>query len=154
MVVMTSITITRTLHVLLVEDNPGDARLTMEALKERRSPVTVDVVTDGVEALRYLRNEGEYSIKPRPDLVFLDLNLPKMDGREVLKEVKKDERIRQIPILILSTSSDEKDIAKAYENYANSYFVKPMDFDAFIELIRTIENCWLCAVALPKAEKD
>lgn len=140
----------RPVEVLLVEDNPGDARLTTEALKEGRLRVNLSVVRDGVEALTFLRREDGYVSAPRPDLVLLDLNLPRKDGREVLSEMKDDAGLREIPVVILTTSSAEQDIARAYEMHANCYITKPVDMDEFISVVQAIEDFWFTIVRLPR----
>lgn len=139
----------RPIELLLVEDSPSDVRLTVEALKEAKVKNTLHVVTDGVEALRFLRREGEYASSPKPDLILLDLNLPKKDGREVLAEIKEDEELRRIPIVVLTTSSAEEDIARAYSLHANCYVTKPVDFTQFMKVIHSIESFWLTVVKLP-----
>jgi two-component system, chemotaxis family, response regulator Rcp1 len=143
----------RPVEVLLVEDNPGDARLTSEALKEGRLRVNLSVVRDGVEAITFLRREAGYTNAPRPDLVLLDLNLPRKDGREVLSEIKDDAQLRDIPVVILTTSSAEQDIARAYERHANCYITKPVDMDEFIGVVRAIEDFWFTIVKLPRGER-
>lgn len=137
------------IEILLVEDNPGDARLTREALKDSKMRNNLNVVGDGVDALRYLRHEGEFSSAPRPDIILLDLNLPRLDGREVLREIKIDETLRRIPVVIMTTSDDEHDILAAYDLYANCYITKPVDFQRFIQIVKTIENFWFSIVRLP-----
>ena len=139
----------KSIEVLLVEDNPGDVRLTMEAFKDARVINHFSVVEDGTEALAYLRREGKYASAPLPDLVLLDLNLPKKDGREVLKEIKNDESLKRIPVVILTTSTAEQDILKTYDLHANCYINKPVDFDQFLTVVRAIENFWLTVVKLP-----
>ena len=136
-------------EILLVEDNPGDIRLTREVLKEARVINTLHTVPDGEEALKFLRKEGEFKDKPRPDLILLDLNLPKKDGREVLKEIKDDEDLRRIPVVVLSTSSAAQDIEKSYNLYANCYITKPVDLEQFIKVVHAIESFWLTIVKLP-----
>ena len=140
----------KAIEVLLVEDNPGDVRLTMEAFKEARVINHFSVVEDGTEALAYLRREGKYASVALPDLILLDLNLPKKDGREVLKEIKNDENLRRIPVVILTTSTAEQDILKTYDLHANCYINKPVDFDQFLTVVRAIENFWLTVVKLPQ----
>lgn len=137
------------LDILLVEDNPGDVRLTMEALREAKLLNTITNVADGVEALAYLRQEGKYAGASRPDLVLLDLNLPKKDGREVLAEVKSDPALKRIPIVILTTSRSEEDILKAYNLHANCYISKPVDLDQFIKVAKSIDDFWFTLVRLP-----
>jgi chemotaxis family two-component system response regulator Rcp1 len=137
------------IDILLVEDNPGDVRLTIEALKEDKLQNNLHVVKDGVEAIAFLHQEGEYNGVPRPDLILLDLNLPKKDGREVLEEIKVDERFKRIPVVILTTSQAEEDILKTYELHANCYITKPVNLDQFIRVVRSIEEFWLTIVKLP-----
>jgi len=136
-------------EILLVEDNPGDARLAMEALKDAKVRNKLHWVKDGVEAMEFLRREGEYSHAPRPDVVLLDLNLPRKDGREVLAEIKSDEDLRRIPVVILTISDDEQDILRSYDSYANCYITKPLDLDRFIRVVKSIEDFWLEIVKLP-----
>ena len=136
-------------NILLVEDNPGDARLMEEALKEGKVRVNLHRAQDGEEALRFVRREGEYSAAPRPDLILLDLNLPKRDGREVLQELKEDPRLKRIPIVVMTTSKSDEDVIKCYDLHANSYIQKPVNLDSFIEVIRSVENFWLTVVKLP-----
>lgn len=135
--------------VLLVEDDPGDVDLTREALKEGKIIVNLSVVSDGVQALEYLRKQGTYQKVNRPDLVLLDLNLPKKDGREVLKEMKADPNLRTIPVVVLSTSDAEVDILKTYGLGVNCYVTKPVDFEQFIRVVQMIEDFWLTVVRLP-----
>lgn len=139
----------RPVQILLVEDNPGDIRLTMEALKEGKIANALHVARDGAEALAFLRREGAYADTPRPDVILLDLNLPRMDGRDVLAAVKVDENLRRIPVVVLTTSEAEQDILKAYNLNANCYVTKPLDLDQFIRVIKTIEDFWLTIVKLP-----
>jgi CheY-like chemotaxis protein len=136
-------------EILLVEDNPGDARLTREAFKEGKVLNHLNVVGDGVQALAYLSKEGEYTRAERPDLILLDLNLPKKDGREVLEEIKADPNLRRIPVVVLTTSEAEKDIVNSYELHANAYITKPVELDRFIDIVQSIENFWLTIVKLP-----
>ena len=136
----------RPVDILLVEDNPGDIDLTLEALEEARVRNTVDVVEDGLEALRYLKREGEYAEAPRPDLILLDLNLPKLDGREVLEQLKADPDLRRIPVVVLTTSDSEADVLESYERHAAAYIVKPVDFEQFATVVRSIEGFWLTVV--------
>ncbi|MBV8890092.1 MAG: response regulator [Alphaproteobacteria bacterium] len=140
---------TRALEILLVEDNPGDARLTREALREGKILNRLHHVRDGVEALAFLRREGPFCGVPRPDLILLDLNLPRKDGREVLREVKEDAELRLIPVVVLTTSEAEQDILKSYELHANCYIAKPVDLEKFIVIVRAIESFWLVLVTLP-----
>ncbi|MGD9160349.1 MAG: response regulator [Desulfobacteraceae bacterium] len=137
------------IEILLVEDNPGDVRLTQEALKEGKIINNLRMAKDGVEAISFLRREGEYADSARPDLILLDLNLPKKDGREVLMEIKKDEELRRIPVVVLTTSRAEEDIIRTYDCYANCYITKPVDFEQFINVVKSIENFWLSVVKLP-----
>ncbi|MCP4746500.1 MAG: response regulator [Desulfobacteraceae bacterium] len=146
---MTGINSIKPANVLLVEDNEDDIELTLEALKESKLHMKIHVVTDGISAMAFLRRDGEHSDKPRPDLIFLDLNLPLMDGREVLKQIKADQNLASIPVVVLTTSEDEEDILKAYELHANCYVTKPVDFIKFSELIKQIEGFWLQLVKLP-----
>ncbi|HXG49714.1 MAG TPA: response regulator [Methylomirabilota bacterium] len=139
----------REINILLVEDNPGDARLTMEALREAKVLNRLNHVTDGVEAIAYLRRQGRHLDAPRPDLILLDLNLPRKDGREVLTEIKSDERLKRIPVVVLTTSQAEEDILRAYNLNANCYVTKPVDLDQFIRVVQTIEDFWLSVVKLP-----
>ena len=139
----------RNVEILLVEDNPGDVRLTQEALKDNKVRNHLHMVKDGVEALAFLRKEGQYAGSPRPDLILLDLNLPRKDGREVLAEIKADQNLRRIPVVILTTSKAEEDILRAYDLNANCYITKPVDFDQFIHVVKSIEEFWLAMVKLP-----
>ena len=140
----------RPAEVLLVEDNPGDARLTLEALKDGKVLNRVSVVPDGVEAMAFLRRQSPYADVPRPNLILLDLNLPKKDGREVLAEIKADPDLKRIPVVILTTSQAEEDIARTYDLHANCYVTKPVDLDKFLEVVRSIEDFWLAFVQLPQ----
>jgi CheY-like chemotaxis protein len=139
----------RPVEILLVEDSPGDVRLTKEALKEGKVLNNLNVVGDGVEALAFLRREGPYVNMTRPDLVLLDLNLPKKDGREVLEAIKNDPDLKRIPVVILTTSSAEKDVLKSYDLHANCYVTKPVDFEQFITVVKSVEDFWLTVVKLP-----
>jgi two-component system, chemotaxis family, response regulator Rcp1 len=139
----------RPVEILLVEDNPGDVRLTREALKEAKVHNNLSVVGDGVEAMAFLRRQGSCGSAPRPDIVLLDLNLPKKDGREVLAEVKSDPDLRRIPVVILTTSKAEEDILKTYDLHANCFVTKPVDFEQFIKVVQSIEGFWLTIVQLP-----
>ncbi|MBF0384441.1 MAG: response regulator [Candidatus Omnitrophica bacterium] len=141
------------IEILLVEDNPGDINLTKEALSESKMANKLSVVKDGVEAMKFLRKEGQYSDTTSPDIVFLDLNLPKKDGREVLKELKEDAQLRVIPVVVLTSSEAEEDIIKAYLNHANCYVRKPLDFAKFLEVVRKIEDFWFSIVKLPHRDK-
>jgi CheY-like chemotaxis protein len=144
----------RPAEVLLVEDNTGDVRLTQEALREGRVLNRLSVAADGVEALAFLRREAGFGDAPRPDVILLDLNLPKKDGREVLREIKADERLRQIPVIVLTTSKAEEDILRSYKLHANCYITKPVDFGQFIGVVRSVEDFWLCLVKLPPRDGD
>jgi chemotaxis family two-component system response regulator Rcp1 len=146
---MNTPTKSKAINILLVEDNPGDVRLTIEALKEAKVSNNLTTVPDGVEALAYLRGEGKYSHASRPDLILLDLNLPKMDGREVLAEIKKHSSLRRIPVVILTSSKAEADILKAYDLHANCYVTKPGDLDQFMTVVKSIDDFWLSVVKLP-----
>ncbi|MGB0694179.1 MAG: response regulator [Rhodospirillaceae bacterium] len=137
------------MDILLVEDNPGDVRLAAEAFKEGDLSTRLHSVSDGIEAMSFLRAEGSYATLPRPDLVLLDLNLPRKDGREVLQEMKGDADLRRIPVIVLTTSQADADIQKSYDLHANCYIVKPVDFDKFIEVVHGIEQFWCSMVKLP-----
>jgi two-component system, chemotaxis family, response regulator Rcp1 len=139
----------RPIEVLLVEDNPGDVRLTREALREGKVRNNLHVAPDGVEALAYLRREGKYEDAVRPDLILLDLNLPRKDGRQVLEEIKNDTSLRNIPVVVLTSSAAEHDILRAYDLHANCYVSKPVDLDQFITVVKSIENFWFTIVKLP-----
>ena len=139
----------RPIEILLVEDNSGDVRLTIEALKEGKVRNRLSVARDGVEALAFLRREGPHASAPRPDLILLDLNLPRLDGREVLAEIKTDARLRRIPVVVLTTSKAEEDILRTYDLHANCYINKPVDLDQFISVVRSIDDFWLSVVRLP-----
>jgi len=136
-------------EILLVEDNKGDVGLIEEVFEEAKIRNNLHVAEDGEEALLYLHGEGKFSGSPRPDIILLDLNLPKKDGREVLKEIKEDSNLKNIPVVILTTSNAEKDILRAYDLHANAYITKPLDFDQFIKVVGSIENFWLEIVNLP-----
>jgi two-component system, chemotaxis family, response regulator Rcp1 len=140
----------RPLRILLVEDNPGDARLTVEVFKYNKVPKILDVVEDGDEALAFLRQEGKFEEALRPDLILLDLNLPRRDGRQVLAAIKADASLRRIPVVVLTTSRDQEDILQAYDLNANCFLTKPVDFEQFTHLVEAIENFWLTVVELPK----
>jgi two-component system, chemotaxis family, response regulator Rcp1 len=141
----------KSIEILLVEDNPGDARLTLEAFKEGKVINNLVVISNGVEALAYLRQQGAYANSTTPDLILLDLNLPKKDGREVLAEIKADERLRLIPVVVLTTSSAPDDVTRAYGSHANCYITKPVDLDQFLRVVQSIESFWLSLVRLPPA---
>lgn len=138
------------IEILLVEDNPGDVELTREALHDSKVHMNLSVVHDGVEALAFLRREGPYGDAPRPDLILLDLNLPRKDGRTVLGEIKAEPELRQIPVVILTSSQAEQDILRAYALHANCYVTKPVDLDQFITIVRSIEQFWFTIVKLPR----
>lgn len=142
---------TSTIEVLLVEDSPSDARLTQEAFKDGKIANRLTLVTDGVEAMAYLRREGRYANAVRPDLVLLDFNMPRMDGREVLKRIKTDPDLCTIPVVVLTTSEAEQDILDAYQYHANCYIQKPVDLARFLQIVGTIESFWLTVVKLPNA---
>jgi two-component system, chemotaxis family, response regulator Rcp1 len=144
----------RPIEILLVEDNPGDIRLTKEALKEAKVLNTLTVVQDGVDALTCLRRQGQYADAKRPDLILLDLNLPRKDGREVLAEIKNDEALKFIPVVILTTSQDEQDVLKSYGLHANCYITKPVELEQFISVVKAIEDFWLGIVILPSGERE
>jgi CheY-like chemotaxis protein len=137
------------IEILLVEDNPGDVRLTKEALKEGRFANLINVAVDGFEAMAFLRREGKYANASRPDLILLDLNLPKKNGREVLAEIKADSNLKRIPVVVLTSSQAEKDIVATYNLHANCYITKPVDFEQFICVVRSIEDFWFAVVKLP-----
>ena len=140
---------TKSIEILLIEDNAGDARLAKEALRDAKVGNNLTWIPDGVEALAYLRREGKFDKAPRPDLILLDLNLPRKDGREVLAEIKADDKLKRIPVVILTTSQAEEDILRAYHLNANCYISKPVDLDQFIKVVKTIEDFWLTIVKLP-----
>src|SRR5580700_3135500 len=137
------------LEVLLVEDSPGDVRLTREALKDAKVHISLHVAADGIEAMAFLQRAGTYVDAPRPDLVLLDLNLPRKDGRQVLKEIKESPALRSIPVVILTTSSSEADVLQSYELHANCYISKPVDLEGFLKVVQSIDNFWLSVVKLP-----
>ncbi|MBI5538270.1 MAG: response regulator [Deltaproteobacteria bacterium] len=141
------------IEILLVEDNPGDARLAREALKEGKVGNRLYHVEDGVEALDFLHKRGAFQDAPLPDLILLDLNLPRMDGREVLAHIKSDENLKRIPVVVLTISKDEEDVLKSYNLHANCFITKPIDFDQFIKVVRSIEDFWLTIVRLPPAPR-
>ncbi len=140
----------KTIDVLLVEDDPGDVLMTREAFEHNKVRNTLTVMADGVSALAYLRKEGEHADAPTPDLVLLDLNLPRMDGREVLQALKADERLRAIPVVVLTTSEAEEDVVRSYALHAHAYVTKPVDFDAFITVVRQIDEFFVEVVRLPQ----
>lgn len=135
--------------ILLVEDNAGDARLAMEALRDSKIKNSMHHVSDGEEAMAFLRRQGRYMDAPKPDLVLLDLNLPRKDGREVLAEIKADEDLKRIPVVVLTVSSDDEDVFRAYGLHANCFITKPLDFHQFVKVVRSIEDFWLSIVKLP-----
>lgn len=139
----------RPIEVLLVEDNPGDVRLTKEAMKEGRLINHLNVVSDGVEATDFLWRRGKFQTAPRPDLILLDLNLPRKNGREVLQEIKADPELRRIPVMVLTTSNANQDLRRAYDLHANCYITKPVDLDQFLAVVRSIEHFWFNIVTLP-----
>jgi CheY-like chemotaxis protein len=136
-------------EILLVEDNPGDERLTREALKEGKVYSNLHWAKDGVEALEFLRRQGRFRDAPRPDIILLDLNLPKKDGREVLSEIKADDALKQIPVVVLTTSKAEEDVVRSYQLHANCYVTKPVDLEKFIVVVQSIDRFWLTVVTLP-----
>jgi len=137
------------IEVLLVEDSPGDVRLTREAFRDAKVHINLHVATDGTKAMAFLNREGEHAKAPRPDLVLLDLNLPKKDGREVLQEIKESHTLKSIPVVILTTSSSEADILKSYRLHANCYITKPVGLEGFLTVVKSIDNFWLSVVKLP-----
>ena len=139
----------RPIEILLIEDNPGDADLAREALETSKLYNSLHVVGDGEEAMAFLQNQGEYADAPHPDLILLDLNLPKKDGREVLEEVKADGALRRVPVVVLTTSSDEQDILKSYNLHANCYITKPIDLEQFTRVVQSIQDFWFSIVVLP-----
>ena len=140
-------------EILLVEDNPGDVRLTKEALKEGKVYNNLHWAKDGVEALEFLKREGKHAKAPRPDIILLDLNLPKKDGREVLAVIKKDGELKHIPVVVLTTSKADEDVLRSYELHANCYVTKPVDLEKFIQVVQSIDRFWLTVVTLPPAER-
>jgi len=139
----------RPIKILLVEDSPGDVRLTIEAFRDAKIRTSLHSVPDGVEAMAFLRHEEPYADRPRPDIILLDLNMPRMDGREVLAAVKTDPNLKQIPVVVLTTSQAEQDILRSYNLHANCYITKPVDLDQFVDVVRSIESFWLSIVRLP-----
>jgi CheY-like chemotaxis protein len=139
----------KALRILLVEDNPGDIELILEAFKECQITHDIDVVTDGQEAIDFLRRKEEYAQCKRPNLILLDLNLPKKDGKQVLQEIKNDPHLKRIPVIVLTSSAREEDVVKVYENYANCYVRKPVDLNDFLSLVRKVEDFWFTVVELP-----
>lgn len=142
------------IEILLVEDNPGDARLAVEALKDSKLRNNLHHVKDGVEAMEYLHRQNLYVDVPPPDLILLDLNLPRKDGREVLAEIKEDPDLRLVPVVVMSTSAAERDLIKSYDLHANAYVVKPIDLDRFVEIVQSIESFWFTIVKLPPRDDD
>ncbi|MCX7827374.1 MAG: response regulator [Verrucomicrobiae bacterium] len=140
----------RPVEILLAEDNPADVRLTQEALRDAKVHNNLSVVTDGVEAMAFLRRQGAYANAPRPDVILLDLNMPRKDGRQVLAEIKADEGLKSIPIVVLTSSQAEEDILRAYNLNVNCYVTKPVELDQFLKVVKSIENFWLEIVALPE----
>ena len=140
---------TQPIEILLVEDNPGDARLTLEAMRETKVRNRMHVVEDGVEAMEFLRRQGRFGEAPRPDLILLDLNLPRKDGREVLAEVKADPELKRIPVVVLTTSRAEEDVLRAYNLHANCYVTKPVDLEQFMKIVSQIDEFWVKVVTLP-----
>jgi CheY-like chemotaxis protein len=139
----------RVVDVLLVEDDPGDVLMTREAFADHKVHNRLHVVTNGIDAMAFLRHEGEYADAPTPDLILLDLNLPRMDGREVLAEIKNDPSLRTIPVVVLTTSDAEEDVVSSYSLYANAYVTKPVDFERFIDVVRQIDDFFISVVRLP-----
>ena len=137
------------IDILLAEDNPADVRLTQEALRDAKVCTNLSVVADGVEAMAFLRREGEYGDAPRPDLILLDLNMPRMDGRETLAEIKSDPDLRRIPVVILTISAAEQDILRSYDLHANCYVTKPVNLDRFMRIVKSVDNFWLTVAKLP-----
>ncbi|MEH1825622.1 response regulator [Nostoc sp.] len=146
---VSTITAIMPIEVLLVEDNPGDVQLTRIALEDSKISIHLNVVEDGVEAMAFLRKQEKYAKVIHPDIILLDLNLPRKDGREVLAEIKGDENLKRIPVVVLTTSQAEEDILKAYNLSANCYITKPVDFDQFVKIVQSIENFWFAIVKLP-----
>ena len=140
----------RPVEILLVEDSPSDTDLTVEALREAKVRNRLSIVEDGVQALEFLRRQGKYALAPRPDLILLDLNLPRKDGREVLAEIKSDASLKTIPVVVLTTSRAEQDVLQAYKHHANCYITKPVDFEQFLNVVHSIESFWLMLVTLPQ----
>jgi chemotaxis family two-component system response regulator Rcp1 len=146
---MSGASVLRPFEILLVEDNPGDARLVIEGLREWPVSNHLYIATDGVKAMAFLRQEGEYEMAPRPDVILLDLNLPRKDGRTVLREIKEDESLRVIPVVVLSTSKADDDIARSYSLHANCYVTKPLGLPQFVESLQAIQHFWFTIVTLP-----
>jgi len=147
--------IVKPIEILLIEDNLGDVRLVEETFKEYKVKNKLHIAYDGIEAINFLKKKGDYASMPRPDLILLDLNLPKKDGREVLDDIKKDDNLKSIPIVILTTSREEEDILRSYNLHANCYITKPVDLDQFIKIVKSVEDFWLSIVELPwKADES
>jgi chemotaxis family two-component system response regulator Rcp1 len=142
------------IEVLLVEDSPGDVRLTREAFKDAKVHINLQVVSDGAKAMEFLTRGGEYANAPRPDLILLDLNLPKKDGREVLEEIKENPTLKTIPVVILTTSSSEADILRSYQLHANCYITKPVGLEGFLTVVKSIDSFWLSVVKLPREARS
>src|SRR3984957_2006694 len=142
------------IQLLLVEDSPGDVRLTLEAFRDAKVHITLHVAIDGVEAMAFLKREGKFAGAPRPDLILLDLNLPKKDGRQVLEEIKESASLKTIPVVILTTSASEADILQSYTLHANCYITKPVDLDGFLKVVKSIDSFWLSVVKLPHESKN
>jgi chemotaxis family two-component system response regulator Rcp1 len=149
----TTATNTALIEVLLVEDSAGDVRLTREAFNDAKVLIKLHVASDGAEAMAFLRREGKYASVPRPDLILLDLNLPKKDGREVLKEIKESPTLGSIPVVILTTSASETDVMRSYQLHANCYITKPVNLDGFLTVVKSIDSFWLSVVKLPRPER-
>jgi len=143
----------KTIEVLLVEDSPGDVRLTREAFKDAKVLINLSVASDGVEAMAFLKREGAHTEAPRPDLILLDLNLPKKDGREVLEEIKQSPELMSIPVVVLTTSGSEEDVLRSYRLHANCYITKPVGLEGFLKVVNSIDNFWLSVVKLPHKER-
>ena len=139
----------KTVNILLVEDNEGDIFLTRKAFEKAKFSHEIHIAKDGEEALDFVFQRGSFAVKPRPDIIFLDMNMPKKDGKEVLREIKGDEKLRRIPVIVLTSSKAEQDVLKAYDLHANSYMVKPLDIGKFQETVQAVENFWFKAVVLP-----
>jgi len=146
---MSNVASARPIEILLVEDNPGDVRLLMETFREGKIRNRISLVEDGVEALAFLRKEGEHGSAPRPDLILLDLSLPRKNGQEVLAEIKQDADLKRIPVVVITSSQAEKDILQAYNNHVNCYLTKPVDLEQFMGVVRSVEEFWLSVVKLP-----
>lgn len=144
--------ISKVVNILLVEDNPGDVRLVVESMKESKRLANLRTVKDGIEAMAYLHREGIYANEVRPDIILLDLNLPRKNGKEVLAEIKKDPYLKRIPVIVLTASSTDRDILNSYDLYANCYITKPVSLDKFTEVVKSIENFWLTVVKLPPGD--